>query len=54
MLSLTLAEELGKWAAVVDAAVTLALLIAAATPTNKDDTVVTRVANLWSILRNRR
>lgn len=48
MLSL-IADE--KWLVVADVAITLGLAVAAATPTDKDDGVASRVTNIWRTLR---
>ncbi|CAB4161050.1 hypothetical protein UFOVP730_25 [uncultured Caudovirales phage] len=42
-----------EWFAIIDAAVMLATAVAAVTPTDKDDGVVSRAANLWRLIIRR-
>lgn len=44
-------EDIDTWVRIVEAALVLAGLIVALTPTDKDDNVVGRVANVWRKLR---
>jgi hypothetical protein len=47
MLTFLTGSDPNSWVSLVDALITFLVAVAAVTPTDKDDGVVSRIANVW-------